>query len=731
MREKLCRGIPFVILYFVIFDIMLFTHENFSDASQVERNLRGMLSGSSYEGYAEGPPGSMRLSVSGHKVLRDIATVEDVYTYLREAIIPQIIPGPGSAPLDDGMSRLLRYNLLVGGLQLEQVRTGKEQCSLLYPDMGPKNDLKVNPLLEDFFCFRSGIEEGECFGPGEAVEGFCPSTRAAWGRSLRSVKGFPEDSLKSTGARIERSTGGPRYSLIMYEHQGTDVALRRLEELVSANWIDEQSTWVGVKFFTVNPDLGVYSLSRVNVFLLETGQLLPRLQVSTFMADPYQYRSTLVMDVLWAVLLLKFLLNCMWDLARALHRRGSLLRTYVWSLWTWINWACVVLGLVAVILWVVYLGKLDAVQQSSLGVAINRPPEGSNLPRDSDVMRTYVDSLQILNADIGDLDSYLAFLRFFLGCYNLLLVARFFEAFQAQPRLALVTNTILECFPDFLHFMMVFVTMLVSFAVAATFLFGHRVLEFSRVGWSIERCLFMLLGSLDYNKLSAEHPISALVWFVLFMTLMFMVMLNMLLAVIIDVYTGQMGAYSDDESIWHQLGRRMRSKELPARKVLQAVREMSQDEVSSGDLLEACPGLGKRQADELIQVVEHKEDREYDQVTSLTDATGLAVAMKEHVKAVGGQVNELVALQQRTKRVLRRASLEVGALRAGPPRFVLEPKSRQRIKEVERRLDLLEQLLDDVLRYTENRGRGLRDRLRLVEEHLRLRQGQADDVMSI
>lgn len=720
-RDRKCRNIPFTLLYFLFFDLMLLNHEHFSDTSQVERNIRGMMAGSTYEGYAQGAPGSSRLAVSGHKVLGDVDTVPDVYTFLQEVLIPQLIPGGADA---EARRRAYRYHQLIGGLQLEQSRRGRKDCSSLYPAMGPKNEFKVNPLLRGFSCFRAVPNDEVCFGPGAAVEGFCRNASASGGRRLRRVRGFNDDDLSSLNPRmVAFALTSPLYSLTLHESEGTDVALRRLKELMDASWLDEQSEWLGLKFFMLNPDLAVYSITRVNVFFLQTGELLPIVEVTTFMAEPYQYRSVLVVDIVWGLLLMELILSCFWDLFDSLRNRHERFRNYCLNLWTWVGWACAVMGIVVVSLWLVYLDLLEVVKEASLDVTVKRPASMSGSPASPEVMRTYMESVRSLHLHVSDLEAYLAFLRFFLSCYSLLLVARFFEAFHAQPRLAIVTDTMLECLPDFLHFMLVFVTMLMAFSISATFLFGHRLPEFSRVSWSVERCLLMLFGDMDYDRLSAEHPVSALLWSGSFTVLMLLVMLNMCLAVIIDVYSGKKTKFDLSESILAQIWRCSRRNEMPAKQVLKRVEKLDGRMVSGAELAAACPGMSKRQVERLVRVVGEDEDADYDQGTSITDTTRVVVAMKRHVTQVSERVDTLVSSQEKTRARMREMMRRTSAA-ASPeePLVLLDPRAKRRLNNVERCLDELEEMLDDALKYTENRGRGLRDGLRNVEERLQSRR---------
>eukprot|EP00418_Pyrodinium_bahamense_P080692 CAMPEP_0179057532 /NCGR_PEP_ID=MMETSP0796-20121207/24382_1 /TAXON_ID=73915 /ORGANISM="Pyrodinium bahamense, Strain pbaha01" /LENGTH=342 /DNA_ID=CAMNT_0020754253 /DNA_START=267 /DNA_END=1295 /DNA_ORIENTATION=- len=341
-------------------------------------------------------------------------------------------------------------------------------------------------------------------------------------------------------------------------------------------------------------------------------------------------------------------------------------------------------------------------------------------------MAEYMSLVYKLNADVADFEKYVGFFRFYLSSYNLLLVLRCFKAFESQPRLAIIMNTLVEALPDFLHFMFVFCTMLVAFASAAVFLFGHRLPEFSHLGFSMERCLLILFGRIEYDKLAGEHPGTAFLWFLAYTTLMYMIMLNMCLAVIVDVYCGQMSTAVVAESMGEQLLRIWKPEGIPTRDVLQAVEESDSEEWSRTALLEACPNMGEKQAHELIQRVAAVEDNEDDARLTITHATKLIVSVKGSVKRVAHDVNALIHSHEGNRRELEVLMAELGA-GDGEPLILLHPQANKRLKDVEHRLDALEDILNDAMRYTENRGKVLRDRLKAVEEQLRGRRNATSE----
>merc|ERR1719473_2089521 len=87
--------------------------------------------------------------------------------------------------------------------------------------------------------------------------------------------------------------------------------------------------------------------------------------------------------------------------------------------------------------------------------------------------------------------------RLLLGDYVFFYMLRFFKAFRAQPRLALVTTTIYTAGADLFHFSIVFVSIFGSFAFASVVLFGRRMVEFSSFFRAASTCFAILCGDYD------------------------------------------------------------------------------------------------------------------------------------------------------------------------------------------------------------------------------------------
>jgi len=140
---------------------------------------------------------------------------------------------------------------------------------------------------------------------------------------------------------------------------------------------------------------------------------------------------------------------------------------------------------------------------------------------------------------------------FYWPWYTFLLQFRFFINFGAQPRLALVTNTIRAVVVDLVHFLIVLLPTFLTYAFAGNLLFGRRMREFSTLFQSLMTCFRIMIESeYPWDDLAAKDYITAGIWSWTFISLVSILMINMVLAIILDVYNEVHDNSAGSETIW-------------------------------------------------------------------------------------------------------------------------------------------------------------------------------------
>lgn len=210
--------------------------------------------------------------------------------------------------------------------------------------------------------------------------------------------------------------------------------------------------------------------------------------------------------------------------------------------------------------------------------------------------------------DIDAVTATVSYHRLLMSVYVLVLMFRFFKSFANQPKLALVTDTLLCGFVDIFHFVIVFLTIFLSYAVGAVILFGQHVRNLSRHTWAILTLFEMLMGDFDFNALAKVNRTTAFIWFFSFMWLVFLILLNMLLAIVMDHYAAVTQRSKDALTLWSQAAtmvRRQRETNLGQRigldEVLDVVeKETMADVVTSEDLVRHLDKMPITQADRVV-----------------------------------------------------------------------------------------------------------------------------------
>jgi len=698
--NKDCMMVPFVILFSAIFCVGLLLHEDLQNVSQVERQIRGMLSGSSFEGYHPYP-------VSGHKVLENVDSVTDVYTYLTEALVPMFFTGSG-----DSRDRILRLNKLIGGVHMQQTRREAVDCAAEYPKLGPHDKSGKNPLLVNFSCYPMSKPAKECFGPGERIPGFCSDGHAIGVRRLSAAAHAAKTKIgKATKSAVSGEGAGSVYSVSLLSSQGLSNASWMVETLKNNSWIDLSTSWIGIRTFSLNPDLGVYSSALVNFFIAPSGEIVPFLQVSSFTAGPYRNSGLLVVDIVWLVFWAHVLFDCCQRLLSACRKWKTHWRSYIMNVWTWLDWLCVTAGVCIVVIWIMYLARFSNVEKAALKVY---QVETESITRQNAAVRH-------LQKSLAASDDYLDFFRVSTGWYIVLISLRFFRGFSTQPRLAVVTETIFACVTDLIHFLMVFLTLVFAFSFAGMFLFGHRLINWSSFSLALKESLLILIGSFEFAELALEHPVTAMLWFSVYIVLLFLVMVNMCLAIVMDRFSALKSAAAFSHPVWTQLSMvardRFRKGRVPETMLVEVCERLDAEMVGKKMLLTACPSLGEGQAKEIIDTVATIEVNEDCQLFSITDATKLVVSIKDSVSKMAKDLNWLTGYQKRNNEMMvqKKRALRLGA---SNPSEISAVDLLSKMALLEKRLDSVEGFVKEMMSYIIWRGREVRNRLSVIESVL-------------
>ena len=221
--------------------------------------------------------------------------------------------------------------------------------------------------------------------------------------------------------------------------------------------------------------------------------------------------------------------------------------------WNIVDWLSISVAAAVITLWL-GLATQTGELQSQLGVMVD---DHSTLTVDQ--VATFYDALETTSAEEKSF-------RLLLCFYPMLLLLRLFKSFAAQPRLAVVTDTIKLAYQDLLHFGLVSVAVLACLCLNAVLLFGRDVEAFGNLPRSLHSSFRMLFGDWDWAPMQEVSRGGAYLWFTIFMVLCAIILLNMLLAIILDNYMDVKRVNSSAQSLTEQFYEMRRRRQMQKRK---------------------------------------------------------------------------------------------------------------------------------------------------------------------
>uniref|UniRef100_A0A7S1M1G8 Polycystin cation channel PKD1/PKD2 domain-containing protein n=1 Tax=Alexandrium catenella TaxID=2925 RepID=A0A7S1M1G8_ALECA len=352
--------------------------------------------------------------------------------------------------------------------------------------------------------------------------------------------------------RLVNQPGGETVHLLSRRSQ--TVTRQVLKGLEDRAWFSPQTAKIELLFTTYNTNEDLLTATYIMFFLNRGGHIHKIVEPVSFNLDPYHGGYICyVWDICWASLIVKLFLEESWEIIKHLRQLGVRKGLMVYmNMSNGVDWVSIGVAVFLVIMWVQHLSRLQELKDILLAASPTMPGSYSTAAE----RNAFFDMVDGIVYDVH-------FLRTALALYPFVIVSRFFKAFSLQPRLAMVTMTLSKAATDITHFLVVFTTVFVIFGFSAMILWGQELEEFANEMRSLQSLFRILLGDFDWDSLHSIGRPQAYLWFWAFVWIVNMVMLNMLLAIIMDVYTDvKSGIGANAETLWSQsieIWRRWRS----------------------------------------------------------------------------------------------------------------------------------------------------------------------------
>ncbi|GIQ80901.1 polycystic kidney disease type 2 protein [Kipferlia bialata] len=397
---------------------------------------------------------------------------------------------------EDNIGYALHQSPIFGGLRLRQVRATQED--FYYPDTAEA----IGLLDHVFYPDVSGRGHHEDTAMHCGVE--WQSAEDLGGKIWRGKVGLYPGSGYVVDIPMDRVT--------------SDSIIAHLKECL---WLDESSRLSVLDLTLYNPALDVFLVTRIGMEFPAEGGCVPFHQFKT--VDLYRYLRhsdwfRVFVEGLISLYFVKFALDELEEIWDCL-RQTSPIREYqdfkhycsdIWNLVDWINillFAAIVGIRVHTVL--VTRGLMEAVQADETAYVNFEPVAYTMVYRE----------LSLVGA--------LCFMTMFKS----------FKFFAASPRLSILTRTMTAAAKDLVAFGFVFIVVFLGFGMAGHVVYGGDMFEFSNMGQTMLLLFRWICGDFDFMEMYWRHRVFTCIYFVSFMSLCYLLLLNMLVAILIDAFT--------------------------------------------------------------------------------------------------------------------------------------------------------------------------------------------------
>jgi len=346
-------------------------------------------------------------------------------------------------------------------------------------------------------------------------------------------------------------------------HENSDHHHEHLTNLSAATWLNHNTTELDVVMLLYNANQQVFTECHTIFTFYSSGRIWIHFDFETWRSEPYQNKLFILPDLVFSLILFRMFYQELKELIPACMSGLDGLMNYM-EFWNIIDWMSIGMGVVVMTMW----GQVCTLVSNDLQQISSELPMAQLdelvLQNGTFLTPQHVESVvshEVLHdmiARLHDQSSHIASqhetLRMTIFLYSFVLMMKFFKAFQANPRLEIVTETLRRATEDIIHFMIIFSVIFFCFSCAGFVIFGRAMRGFSTQLRSMVTCWKILMGDFDIEEMTLIHPLLAPCWMVSFQFLVLLILLNMLLAIIMDTYmAAKTSKGAQGLTIWAQI----------------------------------------------------------------------------------------------------------------------------------------------------------------------------------
>lgn len=326
--------------------------------------------------------------------------------------------------------------------------------------------------------------------------------------------------------------------------------------VLEALYLDDLARGLTVQLVTYNGELEYFANSRVTFSFKEGGTISVNYNVQTVKVTLYEDTEDWVRFGLEVMLALGVLIAAFFECKEAFttwRETGSLM-VHFSSVWNYIDALSIGLQIAALVIWWDFVLtkantfecdlRYDVYKDLSSPARLlqnNYDTDGGIFSLVPDSYGADLDRLAAMYGAINDMTNQQILYMTLNGINIMLTLLRILKLMDFQPRLGVVTRSLGLAASDLGHFFILAMIIFLGYSMMAHLIFGYSIKNFSTLGLAINTCFEILLGEISVNaelmRLNSLEKIPAVIFFWSYEILVFMILLNFLLAIIVDAFS--------------------------------------------------------------------------------------------------------------------------------------------------------------------------------------------------
>ncbi|GAQ83617.1 Ca2+-modulated nonselective cation channel polycystin [Klebsormidium nitens] len=423
------------------------------------------------------------------------------------------------------------HNRIIGGLYMRQKRYGGELCK----------DKRFLSLFQ--YCI-----DGESIAPFGVDPVFVPTSSLFNPDQVANIGDYysPEE-ITFLGVPMgfyseDSGKGDPGFPIVFDINLDQAGAQARLQTLADGLFLDNATDSLLLHLVTYNGESHFFVSTEVRLTFQRAGKIAVNTNINAVDVQPYRRPIDYLLACLEIIVACSIFFGAYKEIAEAIsiRRKKGTFWPYFAQAWNYIDLASLTLLVTAVVMRIVFVAYLaptfHARARYEIYESLTQPARFFQLKKDGSELHDFTHLLE----KVHYLISYDAVYAGINGINIFFMILRILKHMHFQPRMGVLTRTLVEAGPDILNFFILWTIVFLGYSFMGHIVFGRSVDFFRSLGWSITSCFLLILGdtSFEYNLMTlqgwefgaGQFFFWTFNWFIVF------IIMNFLIAIAVDAF---------------------------------------------------------------------------------------------------------------------------------------------------------------------------------------------------